>query len=40
MKPEGRTLKQWRKETPAKHRSFSEKRNRSMKMLMEEGWDA
>lgn len=36
MKPNSRQLKKWRKQTPATHKSFGEKRNRSGRQVEEE----
>ena len=36
MKPTNRKLKSWRKESPAKHRSFGEKRNRCGRHIEQE----
>jgi hypothetical protein len=36
MKPSLRKLKKWRKESPKKHRSYAEKRNRLSKLNKKE----
>lgn len=39
MRVEERKLKKFRKETPKRHRTYTEKRDRYLKRYMEESWD-
>lgn len=40
MKPSKRTLKKWRKDSPKKHRSYAEKRDRQINRQREADFEA